>query len=370
MDFDTDIMTRLYWAGTESLFVPTRVRYPAGGVSHYHMLADNVRMIRLHLVLFAGLWPRIPSLLKRNAVRHRRDDHWARIAERGTLGGIRFVGFVDRVFGRTVCRALLMPVVGYFFLTHSRARYASRQFLVAAGVKPSAANRFRQLMNFAISVLDKVRAWHAPDRIDMDFSECAPLIDAIQAGRGVLLVTAHLGNTEAARALARRLPHTRITALVHSRNSAMVNAMLGEASADYPAHLIQVRDIGPDTALLLRERIDAGEVVVIAGDRTPVDEHGPTARVEFLGRPTDFAIGPWILAHALECPVDLFFCVRQGTGYKVYLERFADRVRLPRTRRRAEAASWAARYAACLGDYARRFPLQWYNFYDLWDDDG
>ncbi|MDN5869332.1 MAG: glycosyltransferase family 2 protein [Nitrococcus sp.] len=76
MDFDTDIMTRLYWAGTESLFVPTRVRYPADGVSYFRMGADNARMVWLHLRLFAGMWPRLPLLLRRSLARRelRMDD--------------------------------------------------------------------------------------------------------------------------------------------------------------------------------------------------------------------------------------------------------------------------------------------------------
>ncbi len=68
MDFDTDIMTRLYWAGTESLFLPTRVTYPENGVSHFRMLRDNARMVWLHLRLFAGMWPRLPGLLRRSRV--------------------------------------------------------------------------------------------------------------------------------------------------------------------------------------------------------------------------------------------------------------------------------------------------------------
>lgn len=71
MDFDTDIMTRLYWAGTESLFVPTRVRYPEDGISHFHMVADNARMTWLHLRLFAGMWPRLPGLVRRSWARRR-----------------------------------------------------------------------------------------------------------------------------------------------------------------------------------------------------------------------------------------------------------------------------------------------------------
>ncbi|HEX7341996.1 MAG TPA: glycosyltransferase family 2 protein [Rhodanobacteraceae bacterium] len=71
MDFDTDIMTRLYWAGTESLFVETCVRYPADGISHFRMVADNARMTWLHLRLFAGMLPRAPGLLRRTLARRR-----------------------------------------------------------------------------------------------------------------------------------------------------------------------------------------------------------------------------------------------------------------------------------------------------------
>lgn len=65
MDFDTDIMVRLYWAGTPSLFIPTRVRYPDDGISHYRMLADNGRMMWLHARLFFGMLLRARKLISR-----------------------------------------------------------------------------------------------------------------------------------------------------------------------------------------------------------------------------------------------------------------------------------------------------------------
>lgn len=69
MDFDTDIMVRLYWAGTPGVFVPTRVRYPEDGVSHFRMVRDNLRMIWLHARLVAGMLPRLPRLVLRRRKR-------------------------------------------------------------------------------------------------------------------------------------------------------------------------------------------------------------------------------------------------------------------------------------------------------------
>lgn len=70
MDFDTDIMVRLYWRGTPSRFVPTRVTYPADGLSHFDAVADNLRISRMHTRLFFGMLWRIPALLKRRSHRH------------------------------------------------------------------------------------------------------------------------------------------------------------------------------------------------------------------------------------------------------------------------------------------------------------
>lgn len=63
MDFDADIIVRLFWAGTPVINLPTPVTYPADGVSHFDMLRDNARMARLHLRLFAGMLLRLPRLL-------------------------------------------------------------------------------------------------------------------------------------------------------------------------------------------------------------------------------------------------------------------------------------------------------------------
>lgn len=366
MDFDTDIMTRLYWAGTESLFVPTKVHYPAHGHSNFRLFKDNVRMAWLHLRLFAGLWPRIPALLRRRRRQQRATTHWADIAERGSVIGIRFVGWVDRVCGRRFCRALLAPVVVYFMVTHTQARRASRAFLATAGVRPTFTNCFLQVMNFAVSILDKVRGWLTPESLDVDVSACEPLFDEVQAGRGVLLVTAHLGNVEVSRALALRYPQLHINALVHTHNSTIANAMLRRANDDYDTHLLQVTEVGSDTALVLKNKIDAGEIVVIAGDRMPVDANSRFAYVDFMGRRAAFATGPYALAHVLECPVYLFLCIKEKRGYKVVVEPLAERIRLSRGKRSEEAAKWTARFAQRLSHYARRYPLQWYNFYDIW----
>ena len=51
MDFDPEIVVRLAWEGVPIVNVPTRVRYFPGGLSHFRMVRDNVRIARTYLRL-------------------------------------------------------------------------------------------------------------------------------------------------------------------------------------------------------------------------------------------------------------------------------------------------------------------------------
>ena len=65
MQFDTDIIVRLHWAGLAVVNLKTPVTYPVDGVSHFDMLRDNLRMVGLHLRLAGGFLLRLPLLIAR-----------------------------------------------------------------------------------------------------------------------------------------------------------------------------------------------------------------------------------------------------------------------------------------------------------------
>ena len=65
MNFDTDVLVRLYWAGLPVVNQPTKVSYPLDGVSHFRLWLDNVLITRMHATLFFGMLLRLPKLLAR-----------------------------------------------------------------------------------------------------------------------------------------------------------------------------------------------------------------------------------------------------------------------------------------------------------------
>jgi glycosyltransferase involved in cell wall biosynthesis len=71
MDFDTEIAVRLLWRGVPIQNLPTRVTYPANGLSHFRMLHDNLRISAMHARLLLGMLPRAPRLLWRRLKENR-----------------------------------------------------------------------------------------------------------------------------------------------------------------------------------------------------------------------------------------------------------------------------------------------------------
>jgi len=65
MDFDTEVIVRWLWRGGRVQNLPTKVRYPIDGVSHFDVLRDNVLISLMHTRLFFGMLRRLPSIVWR-----------------------------------------------------------------------------------------------------------------------------------------------------------------------------------------------------------------------------------------------------------------------------------------------------------------
>lgn len=371
MDFDIEIIVRLAWMGLPIHNVPTHVTYPRDGVSHFRMLRDNWRISCMHTRLVLGMLWRLPQLACR-AAGISPAPHWAQLAERGSAWGLRVLMTCQGLLGERVTATLLHPIVAYFYLTAPRARKASRDFLARVAQRQGVAppgwrDSYRHLYAFARAGLDKLIAWRgglAPERVVFPRREALDTL--IQSGQGALLIGSHLGNLEMMRALATRDRSLTVNAVVYTDHAVRFNELLASTHEGFTLNLLQVRDFGPDTAILLKDKVERGEWLVIVGDRTPPSDNGRVVHVDFLGAPAPFAQGPMILANLLGCPVYLFFCVKQGGSYRVDIEPFAEQVSLPRAGRQSALRDWVQRYASRLEAYALQSPLQWFNFYDFW----
>ena len=376
MDFDTDIMVRLFWRGVPPVMVPVRVTYPPGNSSNFDMLRDNLRITRMHTRLVLTMLARLPAILRarpRRVEAPSAPSHWAGLAERGSLLGLWLAAQAYRWLGRRGCLATLAPVVAYFYLSGATQRRAALDYLGRVRGRPAGwGDGLRLYLDFAARALDAFAAWSgAVPPTAMEVEDPATLARLAADPRGGVLVVSHHGNAALAQALMDPGLRARLTVLVHTRHAENYNRLLARHRGAAAARLLQVTEIGPETAIMLRERVERGEWVALAGDRVPVLSRGRVCRVPFLGAPADFSQGPWLLAGLLGCPVHLLFCRKVGAGrWRLSVEPFAERVELPRGDRAAAIEGLVARYAARLERECRAAPLQWGNMFAYWAEEG
>jgi len=301
--------------------------------------------------------------------------HWANIREAGAVAGMRFMVALHSLLGRAVFNLVLYPVMAYFLLRRRTAREASFAYLKRVrehfpGLLPGQSAwrlSFRHFMTFGQLMLDKYLAWtRVPPIPQLPPGHRERLFELIDKRRGCLILGSHFGNMEYSRGVSARHPDLVINVLIYDRHAENFAAMMERAQPGSRMHLLQVTDLDLPLALKLREKIDRGEWLVIAGDRVPVSHGQRTVQAEFLGRPAPFPVGPYVLASLLRCPVYLLHCYREGETYRMEFEPFAETVELPREDRDAAFARYARRYAESLETLVRRHPLQWFNFFDFW----
>ncbi|KFZ37700.1 acyltransferase [Shewanella mangrovi] len=382
MDFDTEIMVRLFWRGVPTLHLPTKVIYPDNGVSHFRGFADNWLISKMHTRLLFGMLRRKLSGQKfanTDDAAHP-TQHWSSISERGSLLGMKILLACYRLGGHWLARLIMYPVIVYFFVSGKAARHASQDFLQRVkrlkpqhpdlGESLSWRDSLRHFISFGNAALDRVDAWC--DRITLsqvDFPDKEQLAAQLASGRGAVLLVSHIGNIELCRAISIHQRQIKVNVMVMTDHSANFNQLIKQLNPDSQLNLLQVSELSPATAMLLQQKIDAGELVVIAADRTSRHSIGRVQYQPFLGEAAAFPEGPFILAGLLDCPVYTLFCIRENGRYSVELTPFAAPLTGARAERAARLQQASRVYAERLEQMALRAPLQWFNFYDFWRQD-
>lgn len=302
--------------------------------------------------------------------------HWSKMQERGNYIGIQTLLWTYRIFGRYGLWIIMLPVVFYLYCSGSAARVASIDFLN----RVNQFNRtekvagfwqgFKHFCTFANSAFDKIDAWLGRIGIeDIEYLNYELFENLVESKQGAVFIGSHLGNLDVCRALSQGRYSTVINVLVFTHHAVEFNKMLQKINADSSVNLIQVTDMGASLAILLKEKVDAGEIVVIVGDRTSTTAVGRATTTEFLGQPAAFSQGPFILASVLECPVYMLFCLKEQGKYRVIFETLTEKLSLPRKERQQKLQQIIDLYASRLAHYAANYPYQWFNFFNFWHND-
>ncbi len=177
---------------------------------------------------------------------------------------------------------------------------------------------------------------------------------ATRLGVPLISLTAHVGNWEmAGRLLAGRTART--THVVVAEEEARHLEQWVRRNGDGVRFITRSR---PTISLELVAALRRGEVVAVQGDRA-LGTRGDVL-IPFFGRPAPFPLGPFLLARAVGVPLVPAFCLLDA-DYQ-YAVKVAEPLVVSRGGEEDAARAWVA----VLEDVVRKYPTQWFNFFDVW----
>jgi predicted LPLAT superfamily acyltransferase len=302
--------------------------------------------------------------------------HWSKVTERGSMLGIETLIFIYKIFGKGLFKVCLTPVMFYFYVTGTSARQAVWYYLDNYHASQGHAKKtglakfndgFKVFFSFGLSIVDKFDAWLGKvsfDDIDIVGDEG---YQALSTGPGAVIFSAHLGNMEVCRAIFSHGENKKpLNVITYNEHTPSFNNFLKKVNAESAINFIHINNFGPDDSIKLKQKIEDGEVVVIFADRTSVNNPNSVNFAPFLGEKAPFAIGPFALATIMDCPVFTIFCLKEKGRYRTYIEKLADPVKVKRKERQQYFYDLTERFAQRLEKHVLLAPYQWYNFFNFW----
>lgn len=293
---------------------------------------------------------------------------WTQREERSNLPLLRLMSWLSLRFGRRASRIVLMPAAVYFLLFAPAACKASRGYLRRALGRPAGwLDVWRHLMVFGTTIHDRIYLLNDRfDLFDLRLHGETIVAEALAEGHGAFLIGAHLGSFEVIRAMGRKRSDLRVAVTMYDDNARRINQILASINPAAKPDVIALGQV--DSMLKVREYLDTGSMIGILADRTLLDDaHDSMRRLDFLGAPAAFPLGPLHMAAMLRRPVVFMTGLyRGGNRYDIHFEKLADFSQLERGERSAQVQAALGRYVALLEKYCRAAPYNWFNYFDFW----
>lgn len=219
----------------------------------------------------------------------------------------------------------------------------------------------RQVLRFQASMLiETLKELIRPGSLTIEGTDeyKAVLINALEAKKGVVIVTAHLGSWEMVAACGAKATQGPFHALAKPTESAALNQTLDALRSHHGTNVLWT-----DQKTLLRSMmaaLKANEPLGFVMDQKPDMRVGPS--VPFMGQDTIFAAGPAKIILKQRPPVVSVYCVRLAPWrYKIYAEDITKDLSECQ-----DVESITGRLAIKIEQRINQYPEQWLWNYKRW----
>ena len=280
---------------------------------------------------------------------------------RGSVSGIKVFVFFIKNFGLRAAYLLLSLPVPYFVIAAPKATKALFYYFhrrLEFSVITSVFKIFQTYYVFGQSLIDRVAVTVGKrDKFTMNFDGIHYIKELIQQKKGGILFTAHIGNFNISRTFFEELGNeAAINMVVTDHEHQNIKNYLESVTGKTKLNLIVVKE---DLSHLfqINEALNNNELLVFAADRSGEGKH---IKADFLGGKSHFFEGPFKLAALKKLPTLMVYIMREPHyHYHFYARKLEVENHEPQEILKG--------YLQNLEKMVKKYPTQWFNFYDFWD---
>ena len=221
-------------------------------------------------------------------------------------------------------------------------------------------NIYKSYFTFGRIQLDRVAiASGLKHKYTFEFDGIQHIQNLLKQNKGGILLTAHIGNFNLAKHFFdKKHDHTIVNLVVTDLEHEEIKNYLESVTGKSAIKLIVLKE---DLSHIfeMNNALQNNELLVFAADR--YTEKANTYTQDFMGKPVKFPQGPFKLAARNKIPVLFVHIMREQNFHYHFYAR-------PYNPEKNEAKNLLKAYLENLEMMLKKYPHQWYNYYDYWND--
>lgn len=282
---------------------------------------------------------------------------------KGTVLGYRIFVFLMRHLGIYAAYSLLVFVAFYYFLTEwqsNRFMFYYFRHRLGYSLAKTIGSLYLSYFTFGQIIIDKIAILAGLEhKFTFDFDGQELLFKLLEEQQGGVLISAHIGNFEIAEPFFRKIDlKLQISTITTDMERSVIKEYL-EGITERKS-LNQYIYVKPDMSHIfeINDVIAHKNIVCFTGDR--YFEGGRSLKGRLLGAEATFPAGPFVIASRLKVPVVFVYVMKEkGLHYHLYA-RIAEV-------KKADAESLLEAYTDSMEQMLRKYPLQWFNYFNFWE---
>ncbi len=292
------------------------------------------------------------------------EKKWDGKSRGGSLGTWFFVVTL-KYLGVKAAYVLLAFVAPYFVLfapKATRSIYRYYRHIIGFGRVKSAIRIFVHFYVFGQTIVDKIALKHGISKpYTFSYGNYEEFLKVLDSGSGAIIIGAHVGSWEVGAPFFNKYGKNMNIVMLDAEYEKIKN-VIEDGSQKQDFKVIPIGSDGLDTVLKIKAALDAKEYVCFQGDRYMDDDNSMTKM--FMGHEANFPKGLFQIAAKLNVPVVFYYAMRDLMVFHyTFSFQIAD---MSASNSKERFNNLVDQYIASLEQIVRKYPQQWFNFYDFW----